>query len=192
MKKTYKGPSEKYQVAESVDSFTLTFPVRHVLASDVHVEYFDNFVKVNVRKNNYVEVVDFPRNLDFQNGKNSAQLLDNCLEVLVMKDAAEQEMWETIKVEGSRGELIKRREVAMQRKQDFEAQQYKAAEAQKHELDRVSVKKQMEVESFQRKQIKEKKKVEKDAAVNEMQADLDEIEKNYHNPKAPQTLKERD
>lgn len=52
---------------------------------NVEVVYSDLCLKVNVPKINYVEVLDFPFEVDFDSALNKVQLTDSSLEVFLVK-----------------------------------------------------------------------------------------------------------
>jgi hypothetical protein len=55
----------------------------------VEVVYTDLVLKVNVPKINYVQVIDFPNVIEFENLQNKVTLTDEYLEVYLIKEIPE-------------------------------------------------------------------------------------------------------
>jgi hypothetical protein len=93
--KVYVKKSEgNYQWSQTLEAITVQLPVRNVLMKHVEVEYADLVLKVNVRTINYVQVIDFPHEIDFSNQMNKAQLTDSGLEVFLIKQVPDH--WDEI------------------------------------------------------------------------------------------------
>jgi hypothetical protein len=115
-------------------------------------------LKVNVSSIRYVEIIDFPHEINWEDARNNVQLHDESLEVLLVKKEIGID-WTMLQVEGmSRQELIKRREESMVRFNKRKEIKFKAAQEKTYELDKETVKQQMKVEGHQRKHIKNEKK----------------------------------
>lgn len=79
-------PSEgKYKWSQTLEAITVTLPVRNVLLKNIEILYTDLVLKVNVTSINYVQVIDFPHEIDFTNPGNKVQLTDTNLEVFLIK-----------------------------------------------------------------------------------------------------------
>ena len=64
--KVYVKPSEgKYKWTQTLDAVTITLPVRNVLLKNIEILYTDLCLKVNVTSVNYIQVIDFPFEIDF-------------------------------------------------------------------------------------------------------------------------------
>jgi len=132
--------------------------MRNVTLKNVDIIYTDFMLKVNVSTIRYVEIVDFPHEVDWEDARNNVQLHDESLEVLLIKKDIGVD-WTMLQVEGmSRQELIKRREESMNRFNKRKEIKFKAAQERTYELDKETVRQQMKVEGHQRKHIKNEKK----------------------------------
>lgn len=91
---TFKRKEEKFEWSQSETSVTISFPIRNVLMKNVDVVTTDLLLKVNVSSIRFFAVVDFDKEIDWENPKNKTQLLDSSLEVYLIKKIPE--MWEYI------------------------------------------------------------------------------------------------
>lgn len=90
-RKVIVKPSEgRYKWSQTQEAITITLPVKNVLLKNVEVIFSDLCLKVNVPKINYVEVIDFPFEIEFDNSLNKVQLTDSSLEVFLIKKVPEQ------------------------------------------------------------------------------------------------------
>lgn len=65
--KVYVKPSAgKYKWTQSAESLSVNFPVFNVLMKQIEVVFTDICIKVNVPKINYVQVIDFPKEVDWE------------------------------------------------------------------------------------------------------------------------------
>lgn len=102
-------------------------------------------------------------------------LLDDKLEVNLFK--AEAKLWDSILVGGlSREEVRVRREESLRVHYAREEEKLQAAKQTKLAQDKHSIDQQMQIEGYQRKQLKAKKEEEKARAESELFRDLDEME----------------
>ena len=60
---------------------------------NIDVMIADLVLKVNVKSTKYVQIIDFPFPVDFANSQNRTQLLDDSLEIFLMKKDLNTEMW---------------------------------------------------------------------------------------------------
>jgi hypothetical protein len=68
---------------------------------------------VNATTIKYIAIIDFPHLIDYENPKNRVQLLDEKLEVFLMKSSESRSLWDKIQVDNlSREEIAKRRDEA--------------------------------------------------------------------------------
>jgi hypothetical protein len=85
--KVYLKPSEgKYKWSQTTEAITVTLPVKNVLLKNIEILYTDLCLKVNVTSMNYIQVIDFPHEIDFANPGNKVQLTDSALEVFLIKN----------------------------------------------------------------------------------------------------------
>lgn len=105
-KVTIKKQEDKYEWSETTDSITLYFPLKNVLLKNIDVLYTDLFLKINASSIKYFSIIDFPLEIDYESPKNKIQLLDERLEVfLIKKDHTT--LWEKIQIDTlSKEELI--------------------------------------------------------------------------------------
>ena len=89
MKVTVKPSEGKYKWSQTAESVSISLPVRNVLMKHVEVVYTDFVLKVNVPKINYVQVIDFPHVIEFENLQNKVTLTDEYLEVFLIKEIPE-------------------------------------------------------------------------------------------------------
>lgn len=125
-KVTLKRKEEKFEWTQSEESVTISFPIRNVLMKNVDVVTTDLLLKVNVSSIRFFAVVDFDKEIEWENPKNKTQLLDSSLEVYLIKKIPE--MWENILVQGlSKEELTARRNESLERYYKREAERLKDA-----------------------------------------------------------------
>ncbi len=84
-KVTIKPSEGKYTWSQTNEAITISLPVRNVLLKNIEVVYTDLVLKVNVRSLNYIQVIDFPFEVEFENPLNKVQLTDSNLEVFLIK-----------------------------------------------------------------------------------------------------------
>ncbi len=107
-KVTVKPSEGRYKWSQTQDAITVSLPVKNVLLKNVEVIFSDLCLKVNVPKINYIEVIDFPFEVEFDSSLNKVQLTDVSLEVFLVKKVPEQ--WSELQFSGLKGpELTKRR-----------------------------------------------------------------------------------
>jgi len=91
---------------------------------DVEFTYSDLCFKANVRKNNYVEVIDFPHEVEYENVQNKVQLTDAGLEIFLIKSIPRT--WDELQYSGLKGPLLTaRRQDSLNRLYEREAERYK-------------------------------------------------------------------
>lgn len=57
----------------------------------IEIVYTDLVLKVNVPKINYVQVIDFPHVIEYQNQQNKVTLTDDSLDIFLIKEIPQ--MW---------------------------------------------------------------------------------------------------
>jgi hypothetical protein len=100
-KVTIKPSEGKYTWSQTPEALTVTLPVRNVLLKNIEIIYTDLVLKVNVRSLNYVQVIDFPFEIEFDNPLNKVQLTDNYLEVFLIKSVPQ--LWHELQYSGLKG-----------------------------------------------------------------------------------------
>jgi hypothetical protein len=84
-KVTVKPSEGRYKWSQTPETITISLPVKNVLLKNVEVLYSDLCLKVNAPKINYVEVIDFPAEVEFDSSLNKVQLTDVSLEIFLIK-----------------------------------------------------------------------------------------------------------
>ena len=64
-KTTIKKSQQGFNWSQTDESLTISLPVRGVNRKDVDVLYAELVLKVNVKSQRYVQVIDFPFPIDF-------------------------------------------------------------------------------------------------------------------------------
>lgn len=86
----------------------------------------DLVIKVNVPSIRFFAVIDFPNPVDFESPRNRSQLLDDSLEVFLMKKDSAQALWTEIQLSSlPTVELNTRRNESIKRYHDREEEKYK-------------------------------------------------------------------
>ena len=81
-----KKKEDKFQWSQTEDSITLTFPsVKNVNMKSIDVLFTPDFLKINVTSIKFIAVVDFAWPIDYENPRNRITLLDEGLEVYLIK-----------------------------------------------------------------------------------------------------------
>jgi len=89
-KKVIVKPSEgRFKWSQTIEAISIQLPIKNVLLKHIEVVYSDLCLKVNAPKINYVEVIDFPCEIEFDNQLNKIQLTDVSLEVFLIKKIPE-------------------------------------------------------------------------------------------------------
>lgn len=84
-KVTVKASSGKYSWSQTPEAVTILLPLKNVLMKHIEVVYTDLVLKVNARVLSYVQIVDFPHEIDFENPTNRTQLTEQGLEIFLNK-----------------------------------------------------------------------------------------------------------
>lgn len=92
-KTTLKKSDGPYSWTQTKDSITVSLPVRNVALKNIHVQWTDLCLKVNVPSIRYIQVIDFPFPIAFTDPRNRVQLLDTSLDVFLIKKDLNTELW---------------------------------------------------------------------------------------------------
>jgi hypothetical protein len=169
-----KDSGNPYSWQQTDEALLIQIPgVRTVLMKDVDIFLSDIYVKVNVTTRNYFVVLDLLHEIDFEHKKTKVQLGDEGLELYLFK--LEVGEWTNLIKRDSKENLKRRREDAVERFNDRQKELLEAADKAKRVLDKTAVEEQMAVESHQRKEIKNKKKAEKQEAEDDLYRDIEQI-----------------
>ena len=75
----------KYQWTQTDESIIVNIPLKGVQMKNVDVFYTECMLKVNATSIKFVAIIDFAHDIDYNHPKNRTQLLDNRMEVFLMK-----------------------------------------------------------------------------------------------------------
>ena len=165
----------KYKWSQTNESITIQLPVKNVLLKHCEVVYSDLCMKANVRSINYVQVIDFPHEIDFDSPLNKVQLTDTTLDVFLLKKVPEH--WDELQYTGLKGPMLtQRRNESLQRLYDHQKTKHEQTQKRVYELDSHVVKNQMKVEAHQREHIQNEKDRQKREFEDELDRDLQSIE----------------
>jgi len=84
-KVTVKPSDGKYKWTQTPEALSISLPVKNVLMKHIEILYTEICLKDNVQKLNYVQVIDFPHEIEFENPLNKVTLTDEGLEVYLIK-----------------------------------------------------------------------------------------------------------
>ena len=176
-KTTIKKSQGPYNWTQTKDSITISLPVRNVSLKHVNVQWTDLCLKVNVPTIRYIQIIDFPLPIDFTNPKNRVQMLDNSLDVYLVKKDLNTELWTEVQLTGlNNKELMERRNESIKRYDEYQNKLAKQTTSLTWEMDREATTKQMQVEAHSRDFLENSKKEMHQQATNELQKDLDRME----------------
>ena len=176
-KVTIKKSEGSFKWSQTKESLTISLPIRNVLMKNIDITIADLVLKVNVSSIKYVQIIDFPFPVDFASSQNRTQLLDDSLEVFLMKKDLNTEMWPELQLSGLNGkELTERRNESFQRFYKWEEEQRQAARDKTYEMDKISVRQQMNIESNMRGYIDGKKEEIKKAEEEVLDKELEQLE----------------
>ena len=176
-KTTLKKSAGAYSWTQTKDSITVSLPVRNVALKNIHVQWTDLCLKVNVPSIRYIQVVDFPFPVDFTDPKNRVQLLDSSLDVFLIKKDLNTELWPEVQLTGLSGkELTERRNESIRRYDEYQSKRAAETTSLTWELDRLATTQQMAVETHSRDFLENSKAEMHRTAQDELQVELDRME----------------
>ena len=157
-KATVKNSGPAYHWTQTDDSLTISLPVRNVSRRDVDVLYAELVLKVNVMKQRYVQVIDFPFPIDYANPLNKVQLTDDSLEIFLIKKDNNTGPWTELQLSGlNKTELEERRNRSLEEYYVWQESERKKARELTYEMDHEATRQAMAVDSFQRDKIEKTK-----------------------------------
>jgi hypothetical protein len=148
--------------------------IRQVLLKNIDVLYCDKLLKVNVPSQKFICVIDFINDIDEDAPGNKVQLLDTHLEVFLIKKQRGV-LWEKIQLEGTKQELVQRRQGVLE---EYNLRQAAKAKLSKDAIlrqDKAAVDEGMKVDAYKRRTLEEKKKDERNEEENQMYRELDAL-----------------
>ena len=84
-------------------------PIKNVLLKNIDIFYTECMIKINATSIKFITIIDFPHHIDYEHLKNRVQLLDNRLEVFLMKKI-EGVTWDSLEIQGlSKKQVMDRR-----------------------------------------------------------------------------------
>ena len=169
-----------YSWSQTKESLTISLPVRNVLMKDINITIADLCLKVNVPAIKYVQIIDFPFPVDFASTQNRTQLLDDGLELFIMKKDLNTELWPELQLTGLNGkELTVRRNESLDRFYKWEEAQRQSTREKTYEMDKISVKQQMKIESHMRGYLDGKKQEIHDEEADKLEKELNVLEEKH-------------
>lgn len=166
-------PKKETQWYQTEQSLTIKYPVSGVSLKKIDFFLADSFLKINITEKNTIKFFDFHDNIDYLNKGTNFLYINDHIEVTLFKE--NPCIWPNLLVENlSKEQILKRREASTERKKEKEAEHSKNLHDIKIKHDRYSVSEQMRIEKKERDFIENKKKEEKDAALKDLYASIDE------------------
>eukprot|EP00826_Nyctotherus_ovalis_P019980 TRINITY_DN16232_c0_g1_i7.p1 TRINITY_DN16232_c0_g1~~TRINITY_DN16232_c0_g1_i7.p1 ORF type:complete len:668 (-),score=237.84 TRINITY_DN16232_c0_g1_i7:135-2138(-) len=165
---------KSYTWTQTVDSITITIPMRRVAASKVDVYLSETYIKVNATSIKLVVVLDLFKAIQYRSPKNRTQMHDDGLELYLQK--AESEEWPQLCYAGPKEELRKRREESIAREKQEEEERAQKTEKAKRGMGDEAYKAYADSADAQRKQIQAKKAEEKTKAEQDVYETLEKLE----------------
>jgi hypothetical protein len=108
-KVTIKNGSSKYEWTQTDESICVYIPIKNVLLKNIDIFYTECMIKINATSIKFISIIDFPQHIDYEHLKNRVQLLDNRLEVFLMKKI-EGVTWDSLEIQGlSKKQVMDRR-----------------------------------------------------------------------------------
>lgn len=80
-----KDGLKKYEWTQTDESVCVYIPIKNVLMKNIDIFYTECMLKINATSIKFITIIDFPHQVDYEHPKNRVQLLDNRLEVFLMK-----------------------------------------------------------------------------------------------------------
>ena len=87
----------KYKWTQTDESIMVYIPIKNVLLKNVDIFYTEALLKVNATSIKFIAIIDFAHDIDYSHPKNRVQLLDNRLEVFLIKKQ-EGITWEHLEI----------------------------------------------------------------------------------------------
>jgi hypothetical protein len=124
---------------------------------NVDVFYTECMLKVNATSIKFVAIIDFAHDIDYNHPKNRTQLLDNRMEVFMMKKQ-EGITWENLELQGmTKQQLMEKRNKSISIYYTKKEQDHKDAQEKVHKMEKEVIEDQMKVDKHVRKHIKNAK-----------------------------------
>jgi len=110
----------------------ITVPIKNVLLKQIDVLFTGLFLKINAPSVKFLLVIDLLNEVDFENLRNRIQLLDDKLEIFLIKKEAGLH-WDTLSIRDlDKKEIKERRDESLRQYYERQDQKYKETETKKH------------------------------------------------------------
>ena len=104
-----KDGLKKYEWTQTDESVCVYIPIKNVLLKNIDIFYTECMLKINATSIKFITIIDFTHQVDYEHPKNRVQLLDNRLEVFLMKKQ-DGVTWDSLEIQGlSRKQVMDRR-----------------------------------------------------------------------------------
>ena len=104
-----KDGLKKYEWTQTDESVCVYIPIKNVLLKNIDIFYTECMLKINATSIKFINIIDFTHQVDYEHPKNRVQLLDNRLEVFLMKKQ-DGVTWDSLEIQGlSRKQVMDRR-----------------------------------------------------------------------------------
>ena len=116
-KVTIKKGEAKFQWSQTAENVVVSIPIKNVTMKNINIFYSDLCLKVTAQTIKFFTIIDFAHEVDYLHQKNRAQLLDDRLEIFLMKQEVGK-MWDSLELDSStvtRQEAIDRRNLSIDR-----------------------------------------------------------------------------
>lgn len=114
-KVTIKNGEEKYKWTQTDEAVVIYIPIKNVLLKNIDIFQSDLLIKISAQKIKYFAAIDFLHEVDYRHQKNRIQLLDDRLEVFLIKKEFGLK-WEDLEIQGlNKKEITERRKETLDR-----------------------------------------------------------------------------
>ena len=152
-----------FEWSQDSTSLTIKLPLRRIDTSKINVSFFENYVKVNIPERSIIKLIDLFEEIEFQ--KSNWVFQENQLILNIQKK--KPGFWDSAEVQGlGKQELKKRRDKATIDKHNYDQTKDSQTNELKNKVQKNAVEEKYEHEKKVKQQIEEKKKQDKENALN--------------------------
>ena len=138
--------SKKYDWTQTDESICLYIPIKNVLLKNMDIFYTECMLKVNATSIKFICIIDFLHQVDYEHPKNRVQLLDNRLEVFLMKKI-EGVTWESLEIQSlSKKQVMDRRNKSISEYYVKKEQERKQGQENMYSMEKAAIDNIMKVE----------------------------------------------
>ena len=170
-----KRQTDQYYWSENEEYVTIHVGVKNMPLKYIDIFISDVYVKVNIPKIKFIMVFDLKHRIIINHLKNRTTLANNQIDIRLVKQEQGQ-TWNNLEFTGTREEKRERRQLSIRRFEEYDKQKDKQQDETKLTLDKAALDKQMEIEEYERRYIKDKKEEEKRIIEDKLYEDLEQIE----------------